>query len=66
METEKREETYRFYLTDALKMIAENTARLGGGTMPTMRYYEVAHPAPVEKRTADEVISDIRKRLKGG
>lgn len=54
------------YVTDALKLIAENTAKMGGGSYVKARYYDVLHPKPPETRTADEVIAQIANKLKGG
>lgn len=59
---------YRTYVTDTLKIIAENTAksvnpRLGGGYAPTKRYYEILNPKPVETRTADDVTAHMKSRL---
>lgn len=58
-----REETFRIYLTDAAQVIAENTARIGGGRTISKRWAELAGlngpSRPVDNRTAEEIIADI-------
>ena len=41
---EQHAETYRVYVSDALRIISENTARFGGGTFVKQRYYDVINP----------------------
>lgn len=58
---------YKTYITDALKIIAENTAKScpGGGSYLKIRYYdvvnEVSEPEPTE--TGEEIISRMKKKL---
>ena len=59
----QRELAYRIYVSDALKIIADNTARFGGGNQINERYWNIIHPAPEDNRTEEEVISHIRGRL---
>lgn len=54
---------YRFYITDALKMVAENTARLNGGMSPSKRYYEIVVPPAIETRTSEEIIAEIKGKI---
>ena len=58
-----REETFRVYLTDAAKIIAENTARIGGGKTLSKRWAELAGldgpVRPADNRTAEEIIADV-------
>lgn len=64
----QKEKIYKTYLTDALKVIAENTA--GGNKRSTMtkRWIDLVEPPMVkETRSADDIISDFKNRLnKGG
>lgn len=59
-----RETGYRIYITDAAKIIAENTARLGGGSTLTQRWIDAAEvrKVPEDNRTAREIIADIAER----
>ena len=54
---------YQCYITDAVKMIAENTAKFASGVYPSKRYADVLFPEPVETRTSDEIITGIRDKL---
>lgn len=63
----QEEKTFRIYLTDALKVISENTA--GGESRHAMskRWADLVEPVkgeePEETRSAEEIISDFKKRL---
>ncbi len=61
----QKEEVYRVYVTDCLKVIAENTAKFGGGNVLKSRYYDLIQPQKekVPEKTSEEIISDIRKTL---
>ena len=41
---EQKDKAYRLYVTDALKIITENTAKANGGTYLTGRYAELIEP----------------------
>ena len=57
-----KDTAYRVYVTDCLKMIAENTANISRGQYMKARYYDIIHPANVDNRTGDEIVEDIIKR----
>ena len=61
----QEEQQYRIYITDALKAITENTARMYGGATLKIRYADlVDEPEKKEEtRTADEVIDHIKKKM---
>lgn len=54
---------YRIYITDVLKNISENTARYAGGSYIKVRYADIINPPKEEKRTADEIIDHMKKKL---
>ena len=54
----QREEIYRIYVGDALRMISESTAKFGGGEYVTKRFVDVIHPVKKDERTAEEIIAD--------
>lgn len=61
------EQAYRIYTTDSLKIIAENTAKLGGGSALKVRYAELiglAEPEKEETRTSEEIIGGISDKLR--
>lgn len=58
---------YQVYVTDALKLIAENTANIAGGKSPQVRYIEaienISSDEKEPEKTAEEVIDHIKDRL---
>lgn len=56
-ERQKRE-VLHIYITDALKVIAENTARFAGGNVINVRYHDILHPKPIQSA------ADVRERIK--
>ena len=53
-----KDTAYRVYVTDCLKLIAENT----GNISLKLRYYDIIHPKKADTRTGDEIVEDIIKR----
>lgn len=53
---------YRIYVTDCLKLIAENTAKFANGGIIQKRYYDILNPAP--DNTTDEAADEIINRMK--
>ena len=63
---EQKETAYRTYVTDALKVIAENTARFNGGMTMNARFAEIIAPPSQEEDsiTAVEIVDNIRKKIR--
>ena len=59
----RRELVYRSYISDALKLIAENTKNFGGGAAPDRRYWDIlqdiSREEPADDRTEEEVIAHV-------
>lgn len=62
-----REESFRVYLTDAVRIACENTARIGGGSMISNRWAEtlksqnnrvLAH----DTRSPEEIVADVAEK----
>ena len=53
-----KDTAYRVYVTDCLKLIAENT----GNISLKSRYYDIVNPKKADNRTGDEIVADIIKR----
>ena len=53
-----KDTAYRVYVTDCLKLIAENT----GNISLKSRYYDIINPKKADNRTGDEIVADIIKR----
>lgn len=60
---EAEEKAYRIYMSDGIRMIAANTGKYFGGTMPKNRFYDLIKETPVETRTSNEIIDGIRQKL---
>ena len=58
----QRDLAYRIYVTDCLRIISENTAKMGGGSYITAKFADIINPKPVENRNGEEIAADIIKR----
>ena len=63
LKKQAKEKAYRIYVTDALKAIAENTAKYAGGSYMKARYYDAENPKPVETRTGNEIIAQMKAKI---
>ena len=60
---EQEDKAYRIYVTDALRLISENTASSVGGKYITARFADViASPKEEDTRTCEEITADIIAR----
>lgn len=58
----KREYLYRIYLTDALKLIADNTAKFVGGKSLTKRYFDMINDEkPKPEKSPEQIIDEVTK-----
>ena len=57
-----RAEAYRIYVTDALRFVAENTARYAGGSYIKARYSDMIEPKKQDNRTCEEITADVVAR----
>jgi hypothetical protein len=64
LKREAHADAYRVYVTDALKVICENTARYAGGSCIEMRYIDLINPKPEDTRTGEEVIEHMKSKLR--
>ena len=62
-EQDAREKAYRVYVTDVLKILAENTAKYSGGSYMKLRYYDLIQPKPEENRTPEEIIWNMKGKI---
>lgn len=51
------------YVTDALRLIGENTAKYAGGSYLKARWSDIINPPKEETRTAGEIIEHMKKKL---
>ena len=61
-QSQQRDLAYRIYVTDCLRIISENTAKMGGGSYITAKFADIINPKQVDKRTGEEIAADIIKQ----
>ena len=61
-QSQQRDLAYRIYVTDCLRIISENTAKMGKGSYITAKFADIINPKPVDKRTGEEIAADIIKQ----
>ena len=62
----QNDKLYQVYITDTLKMIAENTSNFAGGKAPGIRWIDAMNDMEKpkeEEKTAEEVIDHIKEKL---
>lgn len=63
MHENKRSEAYKVYMSEAVKNINEIMANNFTGSYMKISYMDMMKPQKVEKRTAEQIIDDIRSGL---
>ena len=58
----QKRDAYRVYVTDALRLVTENTAKYAGGNYIKARYIEVIEPKQQDNRSCEEITADIVAR----
>ena len=58
----QRDLAYRIYVSDCLRIISENTAKMGGGSYITAKFADIINPKPADNRSGEEIAADIIKR----
>ena len=54
---------WRKYTARCMRMITENTAGMVNGKFISVEYEDIINPKPEEKRSADEIIGNIKDKL---
>ena len=55
----QRDLAYRIYVTDCLRMVTENTAKLSQGAYTAARFYDIINPKPKDERSGEEIVAEI-------
>lgn len=52
---------YQEYVCENLRIIGENTSKLGGGSYLTLKFHDLVDPKKPEQdeRTGDEIVADV-------
>ena len=61
---EQEEKAVKIYYAECLRIMTENTAKMGGGSYIEAKLQDILDPKPVDNRTADDIIEGIRNKLK--
>ena len=61
-QSQQRDLAYRIYVADCLRIISENTAKIGGGSYITAKLSDIINPKPADNRTGEEIAADIIER----
>ena len=60
--SQQRDLADRIYVSDCLRIISENTAKICGGSYITAKLADIINPKPVDDRTGEEIAADIINR----
>lgn len=61
---EQEEKAVKIYYAECLRIMTENTAKMGCGSYIEAKLQDILDPKPVDNRTADDIIEGIRNKLK--
>ena len=59
---EQEDKAVKIYYAECLRIITENTAKMGGGSYITAKFTDIIDPKPVDNRAGEEIAADIIKR----
>ena len=59
---EQEDKAVKIYYAECLRIITENTAKIGGGSYITVKLDDILNPKQVENRAGEEIAADIIKR----
>ena len=59
---QQEEKAVKIYFAECLRIITENTAKMGGGSYITAKLSDIINPKPVDNRAGEEIAADIIKR----
>ena len=60
---EQEEKAVKIYYAECLRIMTENTAKIGGGSYIQVKLQDILDPKPIDDRTAEDIIDGIRKIL---
>lgn len=62
LESATRDNVFKMYISDCLRIITENTAKFAGGSFMKMQYSELIDSKPKPQKSAEEIVADVIKR----
>jgi hypothetical protein len=60
---EQEERAIIMYVGECLRIITENTAKMGGGSYMTAKLNDILNPKPIETRTSEEIINKMKNKM---
>lgn len=60
---EQEEKATKIYYAECLRIISENTAKMGGGSYIQAKLADILDPKPVDNRSANEIIQGIKDKI---
>lgn len=65
LQKEAREQAYRFYVSDCLKMISRNSARREGDEYMAARYSDIIQKKPQHNESGEEIAARVIAAVTG-
>ena len=59
---EQEDKAIKIYYAECLRIITENTAKMGGGSYITAKLADIINPKPTDNRTGAEITAEIIQR----
>ena len=56
-------EVWHKYTARCLRLVTENTAGMVSGKLISVEYEDIINPKPEEKRSAQEIINDMKAKI---
>ena len=56
---EQEDKAVRIYYAECLRIITENTAKMGDGSYITAKLADIINPKPVDNRAGEEIAAEI-------
>ena len=60
---EQEEKAVKIYYGECLRIMTENVAKIGGGSYVEAKLQDILYPKPVEKRSAEDIISGMKDKM---
>lgn len=60
---EQEEKATKIYYAECLRIISENTAKMGGGSYIQAKLADILDPKPIDNRSANEIINGIKDKV---
>ena len=61
-QSQRRDLAYRIYVSECLRIISKNTAKMGGGEFVERKFSDIINPKPKDERSGEEIVADIIER----